>query len=512
MNTSDLKGKRIGSYILKGEIGEGAFSTVTLAEEVQPETEINNKDNNQSSIIKKGRKGLLLRNKKSKQNIKSSNKHYVACKIIPRTKVEAKKLTTRLEQEIRIHQLMHHPNVVQLIDVQKDTNNYYVFLEFCPCGELFDYVVDRQKLKEHDAAVFFKQILIGLKYIHSLRVAHRDLKPENILLDQFGRIKISDFGLSKLLDISGNGLTKTPCGSPCYASPECISGRPYDGRKSDIWSCGVILYAITTGQLPWTKRNQSKMFQQIRKGEYTVPSYISATCADLISRLMTVNNTNRITIDEALNHPFLKDVIVPVATLDHKFVSLRKVDRFLGVDRDSQINQAIENLPTRRSETDTELDLNFLKIRKEIESEDDKKKRHEYLDELSSIVQPRKGRKHSKKSDRNARQVLIKIDSKMKLSISSIKDDNSNEKDNKQKERKQKMNEAEKKKINKNNNKVDKKDNNTVLINKLPPLPVAIKPRTDIKKINNNNWIEDFGISNIINPRRSERTPVNIVY
>ena len=268
MNSDDFKGKRIGKYILKGEIGEGAFSIVTLAQEVIEDPLANKNINNEKSNNKKQKKWLQIgrKNKASSEEKTLTKKNYVACKIIPRIKVEAKKLTTRLEQEIRIHQLMHHPNVVQLIDVQQDADYYYVFLEFCPCGELFDYVVDRQKLKEHDAAVFFKQILIALKYIHSLNVAHRDLKPENILLDQFGRIKISDFGLSKLLDNNGDGFTKTPCGSPCYASPECISGRPYDGRKSDIWSCGVILYAITTGQLPWTKRNQAQLFNQIRKG------------------------------------------------------------------------------------------------------------------------------------------------------------------------------------------------------------------------------------------------------
>lgn len=495
MNPGDFKGKRIGKYVLKGEIGEGAFSTVIIAEEVNDEENISLSNiKSDKSNYKREKKLHLFKITKNKEEKLTQQKHYVACKVIPRQKIEQKKLSNRLEQEIRIHQLMHHPNVVQLIDVHKDNYFYYIFLEFCPCGELFDHVVDRQKLKECEAALFFKQILIALKYIHSLNVAHRDLKPENILLDQFGRIKISDFGLSKLLDNSCGGLTKTPCGSPCYASPECISGRPYDGRKSDIWSCGVILYAITTGQLPWTKRNQSKMFQQIRKGDYSVPSYISDNCSDLIRRLMTVDNRKRITIDEALNHPFLKNVKCPVAELDHKFVSLRKVDILLGVDQDFHLNQAAEGMKSYQSTTDTRIDMNFLKIRTLIESEDEKKKKRERIDELSSIVKARKGgMKHSRK-DRRARHLLTRDDSQISLNSISCsdldKDKKKNKKDN-------------------DNEMINIKDNN-VIQNKLPPLPVVAKPRNEIKNhhyYNDYNDLWEFQYGANIHPRRSEKDP-----
>lgn len=297
---------------------------------------------------------------------------YLACKIIPRKKMNEKKITTRLDQEIRIHQMMHHQNVVQLIDVQKDMNYYYIFLEYCSQGELFQKVIKNHQLLEQEAAFYFKQILNGLDYIHSLNVAHRDLKPENILVDDNKQIKIADFGLSKLLDSKSNGFTNTPCGSPCYASPECISGLPYDGKKSDIWSCGVILYAMTTGFLPWTKKNQSKLFEQIEKGDFTVPSFLSESCSDLIKRMMTVDCNKRISIKDALNHPFLKDVEVPNTKIDHAFVSLEKIDEFLNDDKSSEYECLIDNLPNENAITN----------KKDIEDEEEEDK----IEELNQHI------------------------------------------------------------------------------------------------------------------------------
>jgi serine/threonine protein kinase len=143
-------------------------------------------------------------------------------------------------------------------------------MEFPPNGELFQYIVNRGKLSEAEAKLFIWQIFDALGYFHSMGIVHRDVKPENILHDTMGRLKLSDFGLSQLG--APGALVAPPCGSPCYASLELLSGRPYDGRTNDVSGCGVILFAMVTGQLPWTKRNQAQLFVQIRCGEYTVPS------------------------------------------------------------------------------------------------------------------------------------------------------------------------------------------------------------------------------------------------
>lgn len=349
MNPDKFIGRIISNYKIINVIGDGAFSTVFLAEEIKSDSKENNL--------------------KEEKNGGFKHKNYVACKIIPRTKTTKKKYSKRFDQEIRIQQLMHHPNVVQLIDVQKDPLFYYIFLEFFPCNELFNIVIQKGKLTEYEAAYFFKQLLMGLQYIHSLNIAHRDLKPENILVDKCGRVKIVDFGLSIILSNNSFGFTKTPCGSPCYASPECINGHSYEAKKSDIWSCGVILYTISTGFLPWTKKEHSELFDQIRNGEFVIPSFLSNKCADLIEKMMTVDTYKRISIKGALNHPFLKDIFIPPPKFERKFVSLRKIDRLLDVDADFDYRNEIDHLANSGSNFDN----SFFKVRKKIESEDKNK-------------------------------------------------------------------------------------------------------------------------------------------
>lgn len=467
MNAESFKGKIIGNYKIKGTIGQGAFSIVCLAEEI----ELKSKDPN--SKDKKKKESIFA---KIKKKFTKGSKRYAACKIIPRTKIKEKKLSKRLDQEIRIYQQMHHPNVVQLIDVQKDSTFYYIFLEFCPCGELYQILNKKGPLTETDAAIFFKQLLIGLQYIHSLNVGHRDLKLENILIDQFGRVKISDFGLSKLLRNEDNGLTGTPCGSPCYVSPECISGHPYDPRKSDIWSCGVILYELTTGELPWTKRTQAKLFQQIRNGEYSIPSKISDSCSNLIIRLMTVDTTKRITIEEALNHPFLKDTPVLVPTIDRKFVSLRKIDRFLGKDDEFEYNEIINKLVQRNPEINSQQDINFIKIRKSIESEDEKKKEKEILINMT-----------------NENPNIVKKDYEIKTDASS----NTNEKKKKDNLKKRLFKKIKVKKQKKNSKQNDD----------------ALKKSESPQVFNNNlNYATKYTYGTSLQPLKSEQMPLKNAY
>lgn len=301
----------IGIYEFRGEIGRGASSIVKLVYE------------------------------------RRTNK-YFACKILPRSRLKMHNLEDRFENEIRINQQIRHANVVALYDLCKDREYYYIIMELCANGELFKYVVDRGKLNEQDAKPIIIQILMALYSVHLLGICHRDLKPENILITEQCFIKISDFGLSKFVD--RNGLVTTPCGSPCYTSPECISGKPYDGRKSDIWSCGVILYAMLTGQLPWTKRNQNQLFDQIKRGDYTIPTYLSEDCRSFISGLMTVNPDERFTIPEAMQHVWLNSGVtldLPIKFTSTPTPSLRKLDQFfdreLSVDTYADIDSGMSD-------------------------------------------------------------------------------------------------------------------------------------------------------------------------
>ena len=252
-----------------------------------------------------------------------------ACKVVPFHRVSSDK-TSHFEKEIRILQQLSHPGVVRLYDLMKDDRNYYILMELCENGELFHYITRNGRLMEFEVRYFLRQILEALLYVHSQGIVHRDIKPENLLLDIDGHVKLSDFGMSRF--VNAQGLADTPCGSVCYASPECVRGSRYDGRKSDIWSVGVVAFAMLTGELPWTKNNRVQLFEQIRKAEFQVPSYVSAMPRDLITRLMDPNPVTRISVEEALKHPWIANAP------SHRFrsheprlmLSLRHVDKFFG--------------------------------------------------------------------------------------------------------------------------------------------------------------------------------------
>lgn len=289
---------KIGPYQLRGKIGAGAFATCKLA--YRADLDI-----------------------------------YYACKIIPKQRLDQMTDKTRFEQEIRILQEMRHPRIVQLYDLFKDTINYYILMEYCPNGELFSQIVAKKRLPESEARVFFKNILDGILFIHSCNIAHRDLKPENILIDAEGHAKISDFGLSKY--VGDSGLTSTSCGSPCYVSPDVLSGKEYDAKKSDMWSCGVILYTMVTGLLPWTRRNQVELFQQIKNCQYRIPVFVSAECSSLIKGLMNPDPSKRLSAEEALNHPFMEATTSEeVEWKEVPIVSLRRLDMFFEYERSDE--------------------------------------------------------------------------------------------------------------------------------------------------------------------------------
>ena len=179
-------------------------------------------------------------------------------------------------------------------------------MEYASSGELFDYIVSNTRLKEKEACLFFQQIISGIEYIHKLNVVHRDLKPENLLLDHNNRIKIVDFGLSNTYN-QGEEL-KTACGSPCYAAPEMIAGKKYGGLKVDIWSAGVILFAMVCGYLPFEDPNTGELYKKILACSYKAPKYISEEAKDLIRLILNTNPEERLGIEGIRNHPWFKQV------------------------------------------------------------------------------------------------------------------------------------------------------------------------------------------------------------
>lgn len=169
---------------------------------------------------------------------------------------------------------------------------------------MFDYVSASGALLEEEAVRLFRQIIAGLSYCHRFNICHRDLKPENILLDVKGNIKLADFGMAALQP-AGHWLN-TSCGSPHYASPEIIYGRRYRGDKADLWSCGIILFAMLTGFLPFDGGDLTSTLRLVKKGEYAMPPWLSKEAVDLIQRILQKRPEDRISMKSIWSHPLLK--------------------------------------------------------------------------------------------------------------------------------------------------------------------------------------------------------------
>jgi 5'-AMP-activated protein kinase, catalytic alpha subunit len=205
----------------------------------------------------------------------------VAVKTLQKEKIVEQADIERVTREICILKILRHPNIIQLYEVPppptqiiETKTDIHLIMEYADGGELFDYIVKKKRLDENEAIFFMQQILSGVEYIHKNGIVHRDLKPENLLLDSNRNIKIVDFGLSNQYK-QGEKL-KTACGSPCYAAPEMIAGKRYECLNVDIWSCGIILYAMLCGYLPFEDPNTNKLYKKIMAGEYEVPKILTA--------------------------------------------------------------------------------------------------------------------------------------------------------------------------------------------------------------------------------------------
>ncbi|CAI8587432.1 unnamed protein product [Vicia faba] len=254
------KGMRLGKYELGKTLGEGNFGKVKLARNTDSE-------------------------------------RFYAVKILEKNKIVDLNNTDQIKREISTLKLLKHPNVVRLYEVLASKTKIYMVLEYVNGGELFDKIASKGKLTEAHGRKMFQQLIDGVSCCHNKGVFHRDLKLENVLVDAKGNIKITDFNLSALPQhCRADGLLHTTCGSPNYVAPEILANKGYDGAKSDIWSCGVILYVILTGYLPFDDRNLAVLYQKIFKGDVQIPIWLSPGAQNIIKRILDPNPETRITM------------------------------------------------------------------------------------------------------------------------------------------------------------------------------------------------------------------------
>ncbi|KAL8093766.1 serine/threonine-protein kinase SRK2B-like isoform X2 [Apium graveolens] len=244
----------------------------------------------------------LMKNKETKE--------LVAVKFIER----GSNVTKNVAREIINHRSMRHPNIVKFKEVLLTPTHLLIVMEYAARGELYDRVINAGRFSEDEARYFFQQLISGVSYCHSMNVSHGDLKLANVLVDgsPAPRLKICDFGYS--LVSSRHSKHKSITGTMRYIAPEVLSGKEYDGKLADIWSCGVILYVMLVGSYPFANEEEpekiKKTTQRIPGAQYKIPANIniSKECRDLLSRIF-VTPAMRIKIQEIKNNPwFLKNL------------------------------------------------------------------------------------------------------------------------------------------------------------------------------------------------------------
>nr|XP_057917866.1 maternal embryonic leucine zipper kinase isoform X1 [Doryrhamphus excisus]XP_057917951.1 maternal embryonic leucine zipper kinase isoform X1 [Doryrhamphus excisus] len=219
----------------------------------------------------------------------------------------------RVKLEIEAMKNLSHQHICRLYQVIESSTQIFMILEYCPGGELFDYIIAKERLSEQETRVFFRQIVSALAYVHSQGYAHRDLKPENLLIDGEHNLKLIDFGLCAKPKGGLGYELMTCCGSPAYAAPELIEGKAYIGSEADVWSMGVLLFALLCGYLPFDGDTCMVLYKKITTGKYDNPRWLSPGSILLLNQMMQVDPKRRVTVRQLLDHPWvMKDYNSPV--------------------------------------------------------------------------------------------------------------------------------------------------------------------------------------------------------
>jgi 5'-AMP-activated protein kinase catalytic alpha subunit len=268
INDPEQKKKIMCDFIIKEVIGEGTFATVRLA-------------------------------------INKQTGQKVAIKIMEKNKIVHQEDRVRIEREIKVLKNLRHPNIVHLYSVIKTEEKIYLIMEYVKGKELFDYIVMKKKLSESESCSFFQQIISGIEYLHKIKYVHRDIKPENLLINEETKeLKIVDFGLSNIYTNPNKHLLSSACGSPSYAAPEMLNGEKYRAQPVDIWSCGIVLYAMICGYLPFEDEDNEALYDKICRGKFVIPNHVTENARDLINKILVTDPKKRLTIYQIKHHPW----------------------------------------------------------------------------------------------------------------------------------------------------------------------------------------------------------------
>ena len=265
-NFEKIQLKQIGNYKLGPEIGSGAFGKVILGKHIPTEEKV---------AIKILDKSILNQTPTDYQLVK---------------------------KEISILKIVKHKNIVRLFEILETPRHIFIVMEYCEGGDIMSYILNRKRLTELESLKFFHQLINALYYLHSQNITHRDIKIDNLLLDSNLDLKLIDFGLST--KYKDNELLDQPCGTIVYAAPEVLSYRQYHGMLANVWSCGIVLYGMLTGFLPFGDSDDEINKKKIIEGKIKMPSYLSEDAKNLLKHMLDTNPLTRFTLDDIMSHPW----------------------------------------------------------------------------------------------------------------------------------------------------------------------------------------------------------------
>uniref|UniRef100_A0A0E0JWA7 non-specific serine/threonine protein kinase n=1 Tax=Oryza punctata TaxID=4537 RepID=A0A0E0JWA7_ORYPU len=272
----------------------------------------------------------------------------VAVKVIDKRMVLRNNLMYQVKREITAMKLLNHPNIVKIYEVIATKTKICLVMEYVSGGQLSDKLSYLKRLDEKEAKKYFYQLIDAVDYCHRRGVYHRDLKPENLLVDNQGNLKVSDFGLS-VLKKPGQFLS-TSCGSPCYVAPEVIQHKSYDGAAADVWSCGVILFELLAGYLPFQDCSLTNLYRRISRAQFVFPQWLSVPQKKIIIRILDPSPITRAKISDIFDDKWLQDHCNPSARIENDDDC--DVIEEASTDSDSSHNAEVKEAEEMMAETD----------------------------------------------------------------------------------------------------------------------------------------------------------------
>ncbi|KAG8058258.1 hypothetical protein GUJ93_ZPchr0002g25746 [Zizania palustris] len=273
----------------------------------------------------------------------------VAVKVIDKRMVLRNNLMYQVKREISAMKLLNHPNIVKIHEVIATKTKICLVMEYVSGGQLSDKLSYLKRLDEREAKKYFCQLIDAVDYCHRRGVYHRDLKPENLLIDNQGDLKVSDFGLSVLR--KPGQLLSTSCGSPCYVAPEVIQHKSYDGEAADIWSCGVILFELLAGYLPFQDRSLTNLYRKISRAQFAFPQWLTVPQKKIIIRMLDPSPITRAKISDIFDDTWVQDHFNPSVRIEDDNDDCVSIEE-TSTDSDSSYSTEVREAEEEKAEPD----------------------------------------------------------------------------------------------------------------------------------------------------------------